>query len=505
MKIVFIAPYPDITALGVRYLSAYLETHHFDAKILFIPAPLKAIRFHSEFLYPYSESELGEIAEFCRDADLIGLSFMSNYVERATQITRSIREKTSTPIIWGGIHATACPEASIAEADMICRGESEEALLELCTTLNNKEIRHDIANIWFRTEKSIIKNEVRPLIKDLDSIPFPDFRYNVHGVLDRDRQKVYILDESLTAQYLTADAISKSRDPSSKKSVAALYQTIATRGCPHRCTFCYNSQYRVMYHGQRYLRRRSVSNIIAELEQVCSNSDIIRYIVLCDDSFFAASSDEIRQFAALYKEKIGLPFHCLGSPQTITPEKLKILVDAGLTSISMGIQSGCHETNVLYDRRFREEEVLKAAETIHAFIPQIGPPAFDFIIDNPYESLDQQLETLRFIQKLPRPYHLCLGSLVFFPGSVLHQKAREDGFLRNELEQIYRKEYHGKSGSYINLLFYLSSFMLPQPLMRLLLAPAVVKLFSLPVFNPFFLFFFRGTRDLRLLVRWLKK
>ncbi|MBN2381250.1 B12-binding domain-containing radical SAM protein [bacterium] len=504
MKILLIAPYPDITALGVRYLSSQLEREGFSSRVLFIPGALKSLRFRSEFRYRYSPRELDEIGSFARDAELIGLSFMSNYLERAIQLTRHLKGSLKVPIVWGGVHATACPEESLDYADVVCRGEGEQAFIEFCHALSNDRDVTGIANFWTRKDRIMIRNEVRALIQDLDGLAFPDYRFNVHGVLDRDNESVRLLDEETTIAYLAADAISTSRDSSKRGNRSAFYQLIATRGCPHQCTFCYNSEYRKMYGSHQYLRRRSVGNIIEELVSITKQSPSFRSIVFCDDSFFATNEQNIAEFAALYQEKIGLPFHCLGSPQTITRQKMDHLVRAGLRSISMGIQSGSRATNEIYQRRFKEEEVLAATRLVHSYQPGILPPAYDFIIDNPFETIDDQRQTLEFILKIPRPHHLCLGSLVFFPGTILAKRALEAGWLIDTLKQVYRKEYHHKQGTYLNFLFYLASFQAPITLLRFLLHPIPVRFFQLPIFKPLFWTIFRGTRFLRIVRQWLK-
>lgn len=504
MEVVLIAPYPDITALGVRSLSAQLNYKGISTKILFIPAPLKKLRFHSEFLYPYSNRELDLIKQFCINADLIGISFMSNYKDRAVQLTEFLNNSNSKLLVWGGVHPTAQPLESLDYVDIICRGEAEEAFLELCLNLQQDKDITSIDNFWFKRNGKVVKNPVRSLQKNLDLLQAADYRFNYHSVLDRDTEQILLLDEKTQIKYLVTDAISRSRNQGSHHSQAAFYQIMATRGCPHECTFCYNSEYKELYKKRNYLRRRSDENIIEELLNMKESSPSYQYVVFCDDSFFAASRAKIKHFSEVYKKKINLPFHCLGSPQTINHEKLSYLIEAGLISLSMGIQSGSKNTNLLYKRYFDEKEILKACNTINYFHAKLNPPAYDFIIDNPFESLDDQITSLKFIQKLPRPYHICLGSLVFFPGSLLYDKAKQDGLIYDEDKQIYHKEYHAKKGNYINFLFYLSSFMVSPQIMNILMNKKLINIFQKTFFNPFFTILLRGARDIRLIFRWLQ-
>ena len=84
-----------------------------------------------------------------------------------------IKQHYNVPIIFGGIHPHSSPEKTLLKedpaVDMICLSEGEYPLLELCNSIEQGEIDYSIKNIWFRLENgSLIKNETRPLIEDID-------------------------------------------------------------------------------------------------------------------------------------------------------------------------------------------------------------------------------------------------------------------------------------------------------------------------------------------------
>lgn len=113
-------------------------------------------------------------------------------------------------------------------------------------------------------------------------------------------------------------------------------------------------------------------------------------------------------------------------------------------------------------------------------------PIYDFLLDNPYESTRDVVETLRFILELPRPYVLQPFSLVLFPGTVLYDRAKEDGLLADERSDVYRKQFHIRASSYLNLMFLLLNHGFPRPLMRVLLSPPLLWAFNRSVFNPLY-------------------
>ena len=82
---------------------------------------------------------------------------------------------------------------------------------------------------------------------------------------------------------------------------------------------------------------------------------------------------------------------------------------------------------------------------------------YDFILESPWDTEDNTIETLRFLVKIPPPYSLNLFSLVFFPGTDLYTRAKKDGLIKNDIEDVYRKHYGDESlkRSYLTNLFYL--------------------------------------------------
>ena len=80
------------------------------------------------------------------------------------------------------------------------------------------------------------------------------------------------------------------------------------------------------------------------------------------------------------------------------------------------------------------------------------------ILDNPWESTEDVMKGLRLLWTLPPPYNLLPSSLVPYPGTEFYHKAIEDGYVTDEYNQIYRKEFHSPNGSYLNFLFFLTLF-----------------------------------------------
>jgi len=476
MRIALISPYSDITSLGVRSLAAMLKKCRHDVRLIFIPENRPEITGLGDSWGEAEAEIIDQCAELVKDMDLVGMSLMSNYRVRAVHLTQGLKRiiGPETLFIWGGIHPTISPQECLHYSDGICLGEGEEALVELVRTLADGHDHTAVPNFWFNHGQTMVRNPVRPLIRELDTLPYPDYTLTDDHVYSFESNCFQKMDQPLLKASMSSGYISGIR-----QKVA--YQTIATRGCPHNCTYCCNNSLRELYGGKNYLRRRSIGNIIGELQQVRSRHPFIEEIGFSDDSFFAASAAEIKEFASIYKREIGLPFFCLGSPTTITREKMEALSDAGMYGIQMGIQSGSGHTQKLYKRNISNEKILEAARILNSFNSRMIPPTFDVIIDNPYERPDDCVETFRLLLRLPRPHHIQVFSLVLFPETELYRAAIRDGFLEDSKEMGPIKEYHHRRGNYCNVVFALFARNAPRPLLHLLSWQPVVRLMSSPV------------------------
>ena len=177
--------------------------------------------------------------------DFIGLSVMSSlYLQVAIDLTRILREATGVPVLWGGLHPTLFPEESLEYADFVLRGEGEDALLEFCDHLATGRDWREMPNLCYLEEgtgKARI-NPLRPLRQDLDGLPFPDLGPG---------NKYYLAGNQLPAR-------TAGREYCYERSAPA----VALTNVPSVATPALRP-----YRGKgRYLRLRSVENVIAEIK-----------------------------------------------------------------------------------------------------------------------------------------------------------------------------------------------------------------------------------------------
>jgi anaerobic magnesium-protoporphyrin IX monomethyl ester cyclase len=455
MKITLISPYQDIRAFGLRCVSACLKRAGHQVTVIFLPHP---------FTRPYATKTLNQVVELCGESGLVGISLMSNYFDNSVQLTEALKKSLTMPIAWGGVHPTIRPHECLNHTDIVCVGEGEEALVQLAGRMESDEPYHDIHGLWFKDGSRIVANPLRPLIQDLDALPFQDQDYETHYLLRGD-------------DVLPADAGSLS-------PIYPSYLTMSSRGCPFGCTYCLNNTLNRMYSGQRIIRKRSINNTIDEICEAVRKMPFLNRVKLEDDIFLLAySSEEIADFCRQYRSKIGLPLAVSGvSPSTLSEEKLSLLMDAGLMRIRLGIQTASERTRKLYKRRYTNSQVEKAAKMIHKVTDRVGAPTYDIILDNPWESEADLIETLLFLSKLPPPFSLQLFSLNFFPETELYRRAKQEGIIKDDLQDVYRKHYLRPRKTYVNGLFVLldryasAGFGIPPRVMAFLTDSRVRKL-----------------------------
>lgn len=405
----------DYNHLGLRYLSSRLKTGGYEPVLFFVKGfSSHKTREPSPDEYRLLTAKAQELAP-----DFIGLSVMSSlYLQVAIDFTQMLREAIGAPILWGGVYPTLFPEDSLKYADFVIRGEGEDALLEFCDLLSAGRDRRNLQNLCYHEKQTgeVRINPLRPLRQDLDGLPFPDLGPGNKYYLARNR---LLAGEPLAGRYC--------------------YELIGSRGCPHRCSFCCNAGLRDLYRGKgRYLRLRSVGNMIDEIKAARENLPRLRFLRFWDE-IFPAKAEWVEEFAYRYREEVGLPFEIWGHPNHLRPANIKRLVAAGLEKIVVGVQSGSPRVRKeIYNRPETQEQILAGGRIlVDSRIPAV---IYDFILDHPFETTGDLQETLELCLKMPKPFRLQLHGLSLLPGTAVRRMAEENGVKTPvEIEAEFRR------------------------------------------------------------------
>jgi len=467
MKITLISVYESNVALGMRIISALLKKAGYSTRMIFLPRETEGLR-HEGFRFPYAASALAQVSDLVAGSDLIGISLASNYFDNAVQITRHLRRNINVPIVWGGIHPTVRPEECLEHADIVCVGEGEEAILDLVRQLEAGKGYAGISNLWYKENGVIVRTPIRPLVYELDRFPHPDYDLSEEYALYQG--KVQRMTDELMYYYLRWPYTSDS-EPT--------YVAMMSRGCVCSCTYCCNNAFLELYGKKWRVRQRSVADFIGELRAITVRFPGIKWIRI-DDDLFVENVETVRKFADAYKQSgINVPLFVTGFHSSMVHEEVvRLLVKAGMQQARIGIQTASTEIlHKVYKRPGSLERVKRTIQIFHKYADRLKLPVYDLIIDNPWESEEDQLQTLRLLLDIPKPYAVTLFSLTFYPGTELYERARAEGFLRDEQREVYNKWYLEEKRTYINGLFRLFRFgYAPRWLMAWLLTERMRRL-----------------------------
>jgi len=328
--------------------------------------------------------------------DVICFSVITNLYMPIKKLARKFKKvMPKVPIVCGGIHPTSLPEETIKEDcfDMLCLGEGEGAMEDLLQRMREKKPYNDIKNLWVKDATGHIhKNDKRPVIRPLESLPNPD--------------------KSLFAKY---------------GALTSRIMIMTTRGCPFACTFCVNSFRNAAYSGEVYLRQRSVENVIADMVAIKKKYKPKKFRF--EDDVFAFNQKWLNEFKVAYREKINLPFHCYVTPSTAKDEILEGLKEAGCESVSMGIQSGNEKirTKMLH-RRHTDELIIAAAQRIKKHGLKLQA---EYIFGFPTETPEDMWSSFDLNDKLDA-YNTASFIFYPYPKTALAEYSLENGYLTKE-------------------------------------------------------------------------
>jgi len=345
--------------------------------------------------------------------DIIAFSCLTSDYHWALDKVRRMKPRSRALMVMGGTHITLNPEEAIAEAgvDVICRGEGEYPLLELADAVDEGRDYSLIPNLWVKKDGRIIQNEIRNLVEDLDSLPFPD--------------------RNLYAKY----PFFRRRG---KRPVHL------SRGCPFSCSFCHNVSKRAIYRSKgKYVRWRSKARVLAEIADLRAKS-YVRVIHFIDDSFGVDGPWLIDFLETLSRLDGKRPIlQASLRADMVTEELCEAFKKYGVRKFRMrfAVETG--------DEHFRREVLKKdiSNATLLNAARLFNRNKVEFatynILGLPGESLEQAMDTLRLNLLLKPSFAICFIYQPF-PGTELAEYAVREGYLsRSALQELGKADYAG--------------------------------------------------------------
>lgn len=345
----------------MKILFVIKDLEYIDPMGIMLLSALAKERGHTTAVSVLAQGDLKEkLSSF--SPDIVAFSAKTGehkYYLAANGTVKSFNRDIFTVI--GGPHATFFPEIIEKHPfDALCVGEGDDAWPELLEALEKKASIDSIPNIVTRrnfrkSSPPVIRNKRR----ELDDLPF----------LDRE---------------LFYSTTRLGRFP--------MRSFMAGRGCPYKCTYCFNHRYNLLYKGKGTLvSRMSVERLIAELKELKKNYET-QFIKFYDDIFILKDDPWLDEFSEKYPREVGVPFHCLMRANHLTEPILLKLKKAGLKTISMSIESGNDRIrNEVLKRNMTKETMTAAFDLCHKH----GIPTFsNTIFAIPGTTLKDDIESL---------------------------------------------------------------------------------------------------------------
>lgn len=258
--------------------------------------------------------------------DVCAFSVMTSERNLARELADGIKvHDAKLPVIWGGIYPTSSPEEAIAHAsvDYICIYEGIEALPELLDALEHGRDTSRIRNIYAKQAGTILRNEVRPKVEDVDGLPYLDWDiYDPRKFLRPFKGRVIRGGEFMSII-----------------------------GCPNRCTYCINNW---LNQHDRRIRFYSPARAIAELKSLKEEHQL-EFLTFRDDDFLLRPMQALIEFMELYRHDVALPFSIQTNARSVTAEKVELLKEMGIDSVNIGVESGSEQIR---------QEVLRRRDTL---------------------------------------------------------------------------------------------------------------------------------------------
>jgi radical SAM superfamily enzyme YgiQ (UPF0313 family) len=345
--------------------------------------------------------------------DVVAFSVITGSHRGYYAIAEQVKQRLGVPTLFGGPHPTFFPELiELPFVDAVCVGEGEEAMRAFADAFDGRRERlpRGIANFWVKRDGVIERNPVGPRNRALDDLPWAarDLYYEQFPVLDRHGIKHFM----------------------------------AHRGCPYKCTYCFNEGYNQIYREQagdkQVMSSRSPDSIVDEILWTRRHTRL--EMVAFVDDVFTLQRKWTMQFAQVYAQRCRLPFSVNARFDNVDEEMVAALADAGLTLVYAGVEAGSeHIRNTVMQREMSEQSMHDAA----ALYQRHGIKLLtENVLGTPGETFDQAMETLQVNMRI-KPTIANASIFAPYPKLEMTRYAIANGFFDGDFDSLNDNYYHG--------------------------------------------------------------
>ncbi len=388
--------------LGLAYLGSMLEENGHKPTIADLNIVRKRTGENREKWFEQLEKMLSRFKP-----DLVGIT--CNTFERfeVFEIADFVKQKTQLPVVVGGIHATFCAKeilANIPSIDIITRGEGEVTLLEICEKLESGKPLKKTRGITYRDDEGrIVESPLRPLIEDLDILPFP---------------ARYLL---AVKEYPIRMAASAGLDRYKVTNI------ISSRGCPFKCGFCSTT----LMWGSK-IRYRSPKNLVDEMEETLEDFGFLDGFTFSDDNLTVDRERTIEICRMIRDRGLDIVWDCYAHVNTISEDLVENMASVGCKLITFGVESGSQRMLKIMGKNTNLDKIKKAVKICRRY--DILPKC-NFMFGYPGETEEDVKRTFKFIKQNLQPNEVTIIDHVWlYPGTKIFKDLRESNYFGGEFD-----------------------------------------------------------------------
>ena len=319
---------------------------------------------------------------------------------RTCELAKKVRDDIVTVV--GGVHFSFTPEESLRsypEIDFIVRGEGEQTLVELIRTVDKKGSMHNVQGVSWRHNGTVVHNPPRPLIENLDSLPYPAY---------------HLVEQHLKKYHFTM--------MTSKNTIYMIVE--GARGCEHRCSFC--TQWN--HWGNRW-RSKSAKRIADEIEFMHETYGGV-FIWFTDDHMNLRQRgkplyEELRHRKC--KEDIKIFFQARTDDIAHHPEVIRDLHEVGTYWILCGVESDSPEQLKEYNKNISTTDAYTAMKLLRK--EDIFAQAM-FVIGGRKDTHDSIERLRQYSQDINADLSI-YTTLTPFPGTSFYDNAKKNGWIED--------------------------------------------------------------------------
>lgn len=386
--------------------------HHFPQGMAYIAAVLlkkgHEVEIYSQNKFHYPDEHLTHYLDNKR-FDIIGVGITGGYYQyrKLLKISDAINSSKNRPFyVIGGHGPSPEPEFFLkkTQADAAVIGEGEETIVELAGAVENKQPLAVIKGAAFRDGERIIVNQRRPLIKDIDTLPFPAYR-----LFPMDYYTLYRQPHAANRDFLV--------------------QVLSGRGCTFECNFCYR-----MDEGFRPRR----NDILIEEIELLKKDYGITYIVFSDELLMSSIERVTNLCEDFIRKRVNVKWWCNGRLNYAKPEVLSLMKRSGCVFINYGIEALDDQVLKNMRKALTVEQITKGIE---ATLKSGISPGFNIIFGNIGDTKETLRKGVEFLLKYDDGAQLrTIRPVTPYPGSPLYYYAIKKKLLK-DAEDFYENKH----------------------------------------------------------------